>query len=187
MSYMVADIEEWKTIKDFPMYAISNKGCVKRIISCAGQRVGKILSQRPNPSPKYSKCHYPSVRLSRRRKLFIRKIHILVLEAFISPRPFGLVANHKDGKKENNHINNLEWCTQSENVKHSFAMGLKKNKKGYNHCRAKLKEGEVWLVRRLLESKKFTQQYIAQMFKVHYSTISLIKLNKHYKNQGEIS
>lgn len=169
--------EEWKIIQEFPVYAISNKGRVKRIVNCAGQEAGKILSQRPHPNPKYSKCHYPSVWLSKNRKVFLRKVHILVLETFLSSRPNGLISNHKDGNKKNNHISNLEWCTPSQNVKHSFAMGLKKNKVGEQSHRAKLRNDEVWLIRRLLAAS-ITQTLIAKMFKVHFTTISAIKLRK---------
>ena len=42
------------------------------------------------------------------------------------PNPSGLTeVNHIDGNKDNNHVSNLEWCTRSHNVKHSFDTGLK--------------------------------------------------------------
>jgi hypothetical protein len=34
--------------------------------------------------------------------------------------------NHKDGNKLNNELDNLEWCTKSENCKHAYLLGLKK-------------------------------------------------------------
>lgn len=51
-------------------------------------------------------------------------LHTVVAEAFI-PRIDGKnIVNHKDGNKQNCLSNNLEWCTQSENVKHAYANGL---------------------------------------------------------------
>jgi hypothetical protein len=53
------------------------------------------------------------------------RVHRLVAMLFI-PNPSGLTeVNHIDGNKDNNHVSNLEWCTRSHNVKHSFDTGLK--------------------------------------------------------------
>jgi hypothetical protein len=57
-------------------------------------------------------------------------IHRLVADAFI-PNPKGLPeVNHKDGNKHNNHVDNLEWVTKSENALHAFAEGLRTPNKG---------------------------------------------------------
>lgn len=56
-------------------------------------------------------------------------VHRLVMKAF-SPCPEmdDLQINHKDGNKLNNHINNLEWSTGLENMRHSYETGLQPNK-----------------------------------------------------------
>ena len=55
--------------------------------------------------------------------------HRLVAETFI-PNPNNLpYVNHKDGNRSNNYVDNLEWCTQSENEQHSVNI-LGKTMKG---------------------------------------------------------
>ena len=71
-------------------------------------------------------------------------VHRLVLAAFIGVSE--LEVNHKDGNKANNTLDNLEYVTPSENVRHAYATGLKKPKTG------KLVDEEVRQVRWLSEN-----------------------------------
>ncbi|MBR3208840.1 MAG: HNH endonuclease [Bacilli bacterium] len=64
-------------------------------------------------------------------------VHRLVALMFIPNPMFYKEVNHKDGNKANNCVDNLEWCTRSQNMTHAFAMGLKKNKTGADSCHAK--------------------------------------------------
>ena len=54
-------------------------------------------------------------------------VHRLVMKAFCPCEGMDeLQINHKDGNKLNNHIDNLEWSTSLENIRHSFINGLQK-------------------------------------------------------------
>ena len=75
-------------------------------------------------------------------------IHTLVMESFVGKRPIGLVINHIDGNAANNNLSNLEYCTQSENVKHSFKIG-KASQLGTKNSMAKYSEERVIKIREL--------------------------------------
>lgn len=54
-------------------------------------------------------------------------VHRLVAESFLKKESDWLEVNHKNWVKTDNHANNLEWCTKSENIKHAYRTWLKNN------------------------------------------------------------
>jgi hypothetical protein len=68
---------------------------------------------------------YKRVTLSINGKTKRFQVHRVVAMYFIENPLNKPCVNHKDGDKENNNMNNLEWCTHSENEKHSY-LDLKK-------------------------------------------------------------
>lgn len=67
---------------------------------------------------------------NRQGKLFVnlgrgngRKVHLLVLEAHVGPRPQGLIGCHRDDNAENNHVSNLYWGTYSDNAQDAIRNG----------------------------------------------------------------
>lgn len=115
-------VEVWKDIKGYEgLYQISDVGRVKSLdqyIKCKknNKRLikGKILKTYINENG------YEWVRLYNNTKRKIYRVHRLVAEAFIDNPENKPCVNHKDGNKENNKLDNLEWCTHSENMKHAF-------------------------------------------------------------------
>ena len=94
------------------------------------------------------------------KKRIYKLIHRLVGETFIpNPENYPQI-NHIDGNKSNNHVTNLEWCTSSHNVRHSFQMGLSTipDNKGEKHGRSKLTEQQILEIRKLYSTKKYTQR-----------------------------
>jgi hypothetical protein len=118
----IADLdgEVWKPIPGYEeTYAASSLGRIKRISSCNNRRGPHILSScLSGPSP------YPRVVLAVNRKMKTFTVHSLVAAAFLGPRPARMVINHKDGDQQNPSAENLEYCTQKQNVRHAISTGL---------------------------------------------------------------
>ena len=113
-------MEVWKDIPQFVgFYQVSNLGNVKSLPRATTS--GRLLKHYVN-----TKNGYCYVSLSRQGKIVSRRVHVLVANAFLGENRNGLQVNHIDGKKTNNRADNLEYCTQSENMKHAYATGLQK-------------------------------------------------------------
>ena len=97
------------------IYQVSNLGQVKSM------KFGRELLLKSRPTGPYG---YLGMTLYKRikhkhTKKYDRKIHLLVLEAFVGPRPEGLVGCHNDGDVTNNTLENLRWDTQANNIQDS--------------------------------------------------------------------
>lgn len=113
-------------------------------------------------------------------------IHRLVAKCFIeNPRGHKEV-NHKDGNKENNTVENLEWCTRSENNRHAFKTGLRSYEelkamaKMPRYTRRKLTSEQVREIRK--SNKSDTE--ISRIYGLSRGAVYSIKKGKTYKEVG---
>ena len=101
-------MREWKTHIAFPLYEVSSKGEIRRVIDKSYKK------------PTKGNHGYYQVTLYNegQKKDFL--VHRLVAELFIPNQSDKRTVNHIDGDKSNNSVENLEWATYSENHKHSY-------------------------------------------------------------------
>lgn len=131
---------EWRKSKSCPFFLASPEGGI--MVADTG-KMARIMDNGHG---------YKQVQIMRNNKRYTKYVHRLVAECFIENPNNEPEVNHKDGNKANNKVENLEWCTRSENQKHSYRIGLRPNttekqqaaaRKSIAKAREKCREG--WL------------------------------------------
>lgn len=157
--------EEWRDVIGCEgWYQVSNTGLVrsiKRVDWLGRNQGGKVL----NPGLNKQGYYRVEMRLGSRSVSRRELVHRLVAEAFIGKCPPKYHVNHKNGKRHDNRLENLEIITAAENVR--------------NGKRAKLSHDNVLEIREMLNSGD-KQKDIANKYKVDPSTISDIATKRHW-------
>jgi hypothetical protein len=118
---------------------------------------------------------YATANLYKNGKMKVYTIHRLVANAFLD-KPQNLnTVNHKDFNKLNNHVSNLEWCTNQYNIKHSRSTGICSGEKNPN---SKLKETEVLEIRSKYKNGNYTYAMLSNEYGVGKVYIGRIINNK---------
>jgi len=123
----------------------------------------------------------PEIRIrcdSKRRTL---RIHIIVLETFVGPRPHGLQACHHDDNPLNNHVSNLRWDTHASNVADGIRNGTVA--KGERAGKSKLTKIQVLEIRdRYANGESSTA--LGDEFGVAANSVRAITSGKSWRHVG---
>lgn len=140
----------WRPVDGWP-YEVSNAGKVRNV------RSGHVLV------PSKHNLGYRTVTLCHGGERSSMYVHHVVLNTFVGTRLDGMECNHKNGDKADNRLDNLEWVTNGENMRHAADHGL--IPRGEGHRKAKLTESDVRDIRRLAACGR-TPTHLAARFPV---------------------
>ena len=127
--------EQWRPIPGYEgHYEVSDQGRVRslpRIVTDKNGRSWHRPGQMKTVSPRYD--GYAVTMLSKNGKRRVARLNMILLEAFVGPRPTGFHACHNDGDCTNNALSNLRWDSLAENNRDMVRHGVHNNA-SKTHC-----------------------------------------------------
>lgn len=138
---------------------------------------GKILRCGVSKSPGYQTVVLSAQ--ARGTKSF--RIHVMVAEAFLGDPPPDTQVNHKNGQKLDNRVENLEYVSRSQNIRHGLSLGLRKRSVS---GRAHLTREDVIAIRFFFRPRgpqPSVNRILSRVFMVSESCISSIGRRKTHK------
>lgn len=168
--------EIFRQIEGFPGYRVGNHGVVQSRW-LRGQR--RLTETWHDLKPIRLEWNYRSVNLHREGQKVTRRVHHLVLEAFVGPRPSGMVCCHYDGDPANNRLDNLRWDTPKANSDDKRRHGTMVV--GERAPKAKLGEADVREIRSL-HAKGTRPDDLASRFGVTRENIRAIVARKSWRH-----
>lgn len=180
------EAEVWRDVGGYAgYYQVSNHGRVKSLArriwvtpsTQSAQGYYRRVSERilkPVTNMERGQVRNLVVHLWKGRVRRQEKVHVLVLEAFVGPRPSGMYGCHRDDNALNNCLHNLYWGTPAQNSADKIRHG--KQQRGSEIPWSKLTEEDVRFIR--ANGGKLTQQRMAEIFGVGQAQISRV-INRH--------
>lgn len=164
--------EAWLTIPGFTRYSVSSLGRVRRDVMVYRSQPGMCAVQ--------LKQGYPQVAVtSDAGKSITVMVHVLLMLAFVGPRPEGMHICHKDGNRANCSLDNLRYDTPLANVRDAMNHGTYAH--GERIAQHRLVEAEVVEIIGLLEENQ-AYTTIAARYGVTPDAIFRIACGKNWKH-----
>lgn len=161
-------METWRPVVGFEgCYEVSDQGRVRAV---RGRHTGRMLT------PVFVPNGYVTYHLYMGGARSVQSAHVLVLEAFVAPRPTGKEGCHNDNNKRNNTLANLRWDTPVGNNFDKRRHGT--HLQGETNPGVKLTADQIRKIRR----DGRPQQEIADEYGCTFSNISAIQLYKSWKH-----
>lgn len=165
--------ENWRPIVGYEgLYEVSDRGRVRsldRVATDGSRRRGHLRKLIPIGADRQK---YLSVALSRASKVKCVRVHTLVLETFVGPRPLGQQARHRNGKSIDNRRSNLVWGTSTQNTADKARHGTQL--RGERVPTAKLRKVDVLNIRRRYCQGGVAQRTLAYEFGISQRQVSRI-------------
>lgn len=182
---LVSEVREWRVLREFPDYEISNDGRLRRLTAGSNTKAGALIRAVNGTYPHYG-LTYPGGRRVH------RNAHRLVAAEFLEPEPFpGAMVLHDDDDRLNCRDSNLKWGDGKSNVvdakrngkwemgsQHSSTRKPWCKPRGTAHAKAKLNEDQV----RAILSDQRTSTQIAASYGVDSALIPRIKKGLIWKH-----
>ena len=182
--------EVWRDVSGWEgIYEVSNRGRVKRIkrrVTHRNQATAfsmvyptKILRANPD-SRGYPQVVLNAVSVGKKKRT--ARVHRLVAEAFIPNPQNKLQVNHINSDITDARAFNLEWCTASENQRHSYDAGGRMPPRGVESSVCKYSEATVKAVYILATTTDTSQAEIGKLYSMPQITVSNIKTKKTWRH-----
>ncbi len=171
--------EEWRDVTGYEgLYQVSNLGQVKALpkVSTWISKVNKIKQDRYYPERILngtSDGRYRCVVLSKDGNKIQTRVHTLVAEAFIGPRPSGTYVCHKDDFGEHNSVDNLYYGSSQQNSDDKVRLG--NQQKGEACWKAKTTEDQIRQVKSLLEVHGNERGYRKKVSELTGVSVNVVK------------
>jgi len=124
---------------------------------------------------------YIRVHLFKNNKVYYFSLHRLIMLTFKPDEYFeGAIVNHKNEIRDDNRLDNLEWCTHKENSKHSYKNHINNVPRKEKHYRSKINQKIANIIKLAIKNNYLNSNELQNIFNIKGTTISHIINNKRW-------